>query len=1368
MEKMLRTCDEFDTGASLTSFLFDLSFLPSSSSGQVSQILPLDDQNRLISYDSAVSPQMPSPFMSNNTFGRTNRLSPLETSPKIQEPHISTASCSKIRSTEVTVLPKARCRVTKSRKKAELSHDSRTAETTTNVQASAGRSFIMNPGLRPLSRSTTRTSHVDDHPNISSAYGVESSRQQISSFPAALNAQLILEKITKELLLPPLLPKLEDLDQDRMIVSKTNGRRPAFLDEEVSADYFTRKKLKPSRPGVFHSKVSPPSVATPTKTEESSLLTKNAIDDEDPDMVYGEVLRHVISKVVCLLETQNTRTTHPVELYSNVNVNFCASSQYVSACSSISIHRAVKSCVTKRVTRSDQRTKRPPSASLVPLQQENTILDTVKKTRERSPPFVLNSSEERTEVPTKTVMKNTCSSEVSDTLSLVSISGPHLSSNQEKATHDLADEIKNATEVTDVSKRSKLGPVISPSLTICDQCTTEETTRKDRTSSEMSKQNLSSLSINDLQPTSDKKERPLKDTKKSKRAQKARFSNELRLSRVLSPILTLSNEEETVSAVVTRSAKCHNSAIDKSLPASSSGQSPVSGLKERPLDVSDELRDAKQDADSTDDKLISPVQSPPPLLICSDENEVVAKQFSTGITGSNKFKYVSPSTCTDEKKTVTALSQLIDVKPDAGDPENELIPCPESPTSLLVCNENDKTDAIVSKKTAGEVVMSMSSSNKPIKRSSFIGDHRAVSNQTKSTPNVVKKKRKTEQLIASKTKFKPPSASRRSLPNCSKDSVETVTETVVKRSPEKRWMKAVTSEKLNLELDAEISAPVEKLSIVEDMFGELSSSSSPELQVDEKQDKEMKDYAVKADINNCLKGVKFTKNCDKQKQVVSTQSLETTGARRGRKRLSTVPTDLEVTEFGTDSVSNNNVSRRKQQKSEDPVSKVVRCIRRKRTLADDDGGGNAKRPALAKTVVQPKEMFPCCIQRPPLPKTILLYVQCNIEKMCRQERGYLPVTVVNNFMKKITQIKPQVLVSAVLSVMTENAVEMLNSIYRMAGVGCMPACKQVLSKNESSLLALFDRLFTFKPEWKIEVYEKLIFEIRRKIVSASELTVGQKETYCRICAVLCEQMNRLDLFKEVISVIIASRCSRTIHVLEMLLSLAVCWPLAFRQLVLDEASRVPLFFLIFSHLVTRRKSLTKKICAVVSTYICCDMSEQPPDATSLLRHSLAELRCTGSYVMDNDNYVIMPDTTSSLCLVRICQLIAYCNDSQTECLISEHLIDPVLSWPTMNKSDAESRGGLRYIVVSLLSAIHLVQVWPGYSRSDWFYALSEIINGRGPYSDSDVVQCSCCQVLMYLKPWFPNFKESNFMVLHYSPIVGRPEVEILKEVLINI
>ncbi|KRY79193.1 hypothetical protein T4A_4881, partial [Trichinella pseudospiralis] len=341
--------------------------------------------------------------------------------------------------------------------------------------------------------------------------------------------------------------------------------------------------------------------------------------------------------------------------------------------------------------------------------------------------------------------------------------------------------------------------------------------------------------------------------------------------------------------------------------------------------------------------------------------------------------------------------------------------------------------------------------------------------------------------------------------------------------------------------------------------------------------------------------------------------------------------------------------------------------------------------------------------------------------------------VAKELMDLFPSISSDVIVESVVNVILLQPVDLVPGLWNLKNFKDPPLAPLTL-KKDFNVIKLLDAIMSCRPELKNNFFNSLLRELRLRIYSArnGHSCSSMKQALCRFYTLICRFLNETDPIGFLISDIFYCNSS---NVLEMMLSVMVTWPVAFRKFVFNESDEMPNFFSIGFNILLHSVAKEK---ATRLTLHYCDLQELPSvvDAPSYVNQILLEVIWLGSAGRNENGELCL--NTACLQKVRQMQFIfAHDKLGDYSTTVYDRLLTPVVNCAQL--SDNAEHTDSAQVVIVLLLLIYLFDACmnlPQFDSLVLLKSLRKLLTSNNNLSKD--LQSACLQLLLRMAPLYPN------------------------------
>ncbi|KRZ10902.1 hypothetical protein T11_15716, partial [Trichinella zimbabwensis] len=339
--------------------------------------------------------------------------------------------------------------------------------------------------------------------------------------------------------------------------------------------------------------------------------------------------------------------------------------------------------------------------------------------------------------------------------------------------------------------------------------------------------------------------------------------------------------------------------------------------------------------------------------------------------------------------------------------------------------------------------------------------------------------------------------------------------------------------------------------------------------------------------------------------------------------------------------------------------------------------------------------------------------------------------VAKELMDLFPSISSDVIVESVLNVISLQPVDLVPGLWNLKNFKDPPLAPLTL-KKDFNVIKLLDAIMSYRPQLKNNFFNSLLRELRLRIYSAQNgHSSSLKQALCRFYTLTCRFLNEMDPIGFLISDIFYCNSS---NVLEMMLSVMVTWPVAFRKFVFNESDEMPNFFSIGFNILLHSVAKEK---ATRLTLHYCNLQELPSvvDASSYVNQILLEVIWLGSPGRNENGELCL--NTACLQKVRQIQFIfAHDKLDDYSTTVNDRLLTPVVNCAQLS-DNAENTDSAQVVIVLLL-LIYLFDACVNLPQFDSLILLKSLRKLLTNNNLSKDLRSACLQLLLQMAPLYPN------------------------------
>ncbi|KRX48120.1 Homeobox -like protein [Trichinella murrelli] len=339
--------------------------------------------------------------------------------------------------------------------------------------------------------------------------------------------------------------------------------------------------------------------------------------------------------------------------------------------------------------------------------------------------------------------------------------------------------------------------------------------------------------------------------------------------------------------------------------------------------------------------------------------------------------------------------------------------------------------------------------------------------------------------------------------------------------------------------------------------------------------------------------------------------------------------------------------------------------------------------------------------------------------------------VAKELMDLFPSISSDVMVKSVVNVISLQPVDLVPVLWNLK-IFKDPPLAPLMVKKDFNMIKLLDAIMSYRPELKNNFFSSLLRELRLCVYSTESCSSSVKQALCRFYTLICRFLNEMDPIGVLIGDIFYSNSTNS---LEMLLSVMVTWPVAFRKLLFSESNGMPNFFPVGFNILLNNVAKEK---ATRLTLHYCDLQELPSvvDAPSYVNQILLEVIWLGSTGRNENDELCL--NTSCMPKVRQIQFI-FAQDKLADysTTVNDRLLTPVVNAAQSGDSaDIEDSAQLVIVVLLLNYLFDACVNLPQFDSLILLKSVRKLLTSKKNLSKD--LRSACLQLLFQLGPLYPN------------------------------
>ncbi|KRY56117.1 Homeobox protein MSX-2 [Trichinella britovi] len=339
--------------------------------------------------------------------------------------------------------------------------------------------------------------------------------------------------------------------------------------------------------------------------------------------------------------------------------------------------------------------------------------------------------------------------------------------------------------------------------------------------------------------------------------------------------------------------------------------------------------------------------------------------------------------------------------------------------------------------------------------------------------------------------------------------------------------------------------------------------------------------------------------------------------------------------------------------------------------------------------------------------------------------------VAKELMDLFPSISSDVMVKSVVNVISLQPVDLVPVLWNLK-IFKDPPLAPLMVKKDFNMIKLLDAIMSYRPELKNNFFNSLLRELRLCVYSTESCSSSVKQALCRFYTLICRFLNEMDPIGVLIGDIFYSNSTNS---LEMLLSVMVTWPVAFRKLLFSESNGMPNFFPVGFNILLNNVAKEK---ATRLTLHYCDLQELPSvvDAPSYVNQILLEVIWLGSTGRNENDELCL--NTSCMPKVRQIQFI-FAQDKLADysTTVNDRLLTPVVNAAQSGDSaDIEDSAQLVIVVLLLNYLFDACVNLPQFDSLILLKSVRKLLTSKKNLSKD--LRSACLQLLFQLGPLYPN------------------------------
>ncbi|KRY40756.1 Homeobox -like protein [Trichinella spiralis] len=339
--------------------------------------------------------------------------------------------------------------------------------------------------------------------------------------------------------------------------------------------------------------------------------------------------------------------------------------------------------------------------------------------------------------------------------------------------------------------------------------------------------------------------------------------------------------------------------------------------------------------------------------------------------------------------------------------------------------------------------------------------------------------------------------------------------------------------------------------------------------------------------------------------------------------------------------------------------------------------------------------------------------------------------VAKELMDLFPSIGSDVMVKSVVNVISLQPVDLVPVLWNLK-IFKDPPLAPLMVKKDFNMIKLLDAIMSYRPELKNNFFNSLLRELRLCVYSTESCSSSVKQALCRFYTLICRILNEMDPIGVLIGDIFYSNSTNS---LEMLLSVMVTWPVAFRKFLFSETNGMPNFFSVGFNILLNNVAKEK---ATRLTLHYCDLQELPSvvDAPSYVNQILLEVIWLGSTGRNENDELCL--NTSCMPKVRQIQFI-FAQDKLADysTTVSDRLLTPVVNAAQSGDSaDIEDSAQLVIVLLLLNYLFDACVNLPQFDSLILLKSVHKLLTSKKNLSKD--LQSACLQLLFQLGPLYPN------------------------------
>ncbi|KRX28239.1 Homeobox -like protein [Trichinella nelsoni] len=339
--------------------------------------------------------------------------------------------------------------------------------------------------------------------------------------------------------------------------------------------------------------------------------------------------------------------------------------------------------------------------------------------------------------------------------------------------------------------------------------------------------------------------------------------------------------------------------------------------------------------------------------------------------------------------------------------------------------------------------------------------------------------------------------------------------------------------------------------------------------------------------------------------------------------------------------------------------------------------------------------------------------------------------VAKELMDLFPSISSDVMVKSVVNVISLQPVDLVPVLWNLK-IFKDPPLAPLMVKKDFNMIKLLDAIMSYRPELKNNFFNSLLRELRLCVYSTESCSSSVKQALCRFYTLICRFLNEMDPIGVLIGDIFYSNSTNS---LEMLLSVMVTWPAAFRKLLFSESNGMPNFFSVGFNILLNSVAKEK---ATRLTLHYCDLQELPSvvDAPSYVNQILLEVIWLGSTGRNENDELCL--NTSCMPKVRQIQFI-FAQDKLTDysTTVNDRLLTPVVNAAQSGDSaDIEDSAQLVIVILLLNYLFDACVNLPQFDSLILLKSVRKLLTIKKNLSKD--LRSACLQLLFQLGPLYPN------------------------------